>query len=445
MATEHARGGDAGVVVEFGFEAPLGAAALASLRDAVAAVADGRSLGPTFAWRNGMRVVCVVEGNDEIAVSACLRAAGLAPSAVWPCAELDPVPPKLFGTAAPLAARHPAAADPSESGTQQSGVAVPEGSRETAGERAIDAVIIGAGLSGIAMLEKLLRLGLSVRLYDDGNDVGGVWHWNRYPGARIDSEAYTYGFSFSDALLREWDWRELFAAQPEMSSYLRHVVDSLGLRTHMRLGTRVEAASYDAPNGRWSVSTDSGERLSARYLIAAVGTLSAPQMPAYPGVDAFAGESYHTARWPARGVKLAGKRVGVIGTGASGVQVIQTIAGEVDHLTVFQRTPTYCLPQRNRALTDEDRRQIRRDWNDIPCRVSRVIRRFHPYLRLASRARAVRRRARGEVRSALAEAGFRFLARQLRRPHDEYRGQCARVRFHSRQDPGARSRSRARP
>ena len=354
--TERDSGSGARIVAEFVFETRLGAGELASLREAVAAAASagGHSPGATFASRDGSRLMCLVEGEDKDAVAACLRTAGLTPSAVWSCVELDPLPPKLFHSAAPSASTA-SLDEPVES----------EGGRVAAAEQAIDAVIIGAGLSGIGMLERLLRLGLSVRVYEDGNDVGGVWHWNRYPGARVDSETYTYGFSFSDALLREWDWQELFAPQPEISRYLRHVVDSLGLRKHIRLGTRVDAASYDASRAHWLVTTRSGERISARYVIAAVGTLSAPQMPAYPGIDAFAGESYHTARWPARGVQLAGRRVGVVGTGASDVQVIQTIADEVDQLTVFQRTPTYCVPQRNRALTDDDRRQIRRDWNQI--------------------------------------------------------------------------------
>jgi cation diffusion facilitator CzcD-associated flavoprotein CzcO len=192
-----------------------------------------------------------------------------------------------------------------------------------------------------------------------------VWHWNRYPGARVDSESYTYGFSFSEELLGEWEWRELFASQAEIADYLQYVVKRFDLRRHMRFDSRVTAARYDEPSSRWQVETATGERVTARYLIAASGSLTVPQLPDYPGIDDFTGVSCHAARWPAAGVELAGRRVGVIGTGATGVQLIQTIAGEVRELTVFQRTPTYCIPQRNRLLTDDERRRIRRELADI--------------------------------------------------------------------------------
>ena len=235
-----------------------------------------------------------------------------------------------------------------------------------------DAVIVGAGLSGICALQRFVQMGLQARLYESGSDVGGVWYWNRYPGARVDSETYTYGFSFSDALLREWDWQELFSAQPEISRYLRHVVERFDLRRHMRFSARVVAASYDEVQGLWWVEAENGDRVAAHYLVAASGSLTTPQLPDYPGMQEFLGESHHTARWPAEGVELRDKRVGVIGTGASGVQVIQTIADRVHHLTVFQRSPTYCIPQRNRPLTPDQRQEIRRSWTDIlaACRES---------------------------------------------------------------------------
>ena len=198
----------------------------------------------------------------------------------------------------------------------------------------LDAVIIGAGPSGICALERLLRMGMRVRVLEAGDDVGGVWHWNRYPGARVDSESYTYGFSFSNEVLREWQWQELFAAQPEVERYLRFVVDRLDLRRHIHVATRVASASYDERGGRWRVTTEAGGSVTARYLIAAAGALSTPQLPDYPGLDEFAGNSFHTARWPAAGVELSGRRVGVIGPGSSGVQLIQTIASQVGQLVV---------------------------------------------------------------------------------------------------------------
>jgi cation diffusion facilitator CzcD-associated flavoprotein CzcO len=228
-----------------------------------------------------------------------------------------------------------------------------------------DAVVIGAGVAGLCTLHRLTKLGLSVRAYEKGGDVGGVWYWNRYPGARFDSESYTYCYSFSKELLEEWDWQERFAAQPEILGYLNHVADRFGLRRHIRFDTRVVAAHWDEHRGRWQIETDSAERASARYLITAAGSLSAHQLPDIEGSECFTGKSYHTARWPHDGVNLEGKRVGIIGTGATGVQVVQTIAGSVARLTVFQRTPTYCIPQRNAPLTDNERHEIKQSYDDI--------------------------------------------------------------------------------
>jgi cation diffusion facilitator CzcD-associated flavoprotein CzcO len=354
------------VVVEFHADGPIDAARAGA---AGALRAGGRTVTRTFTAKSGARLVLVVEGRDATPVAACLQSAGMAPSAVWRCVEFDPRPPKLFRSHAPAQA---------SVRTEAPGVfetRTPLAAGKSAGEGAedvMDAVIIGAGLAGICALQRCLRMGLRVRLYEAGSDVGGVWYWNRYPGARVDSETYTYGFSLPEELLAEWEWTELFAPQPEIERYLRFVVDRLDLRRHMSLDTRVVVASYDETGGYWRVETHTGERVTARYLIAATGSLSAAQLPDYPGIDAFAGESHHTARWPAGGVELSGKRVGVVGTGATGVQVIQTIAGEVRHLTVFQRTPTYCLPQRNRVLTAEERLEIQRDWLEIlaRCRAS---------------------------------------------------------------------------
>jgi cation diffusion facilitator CzcD-associated flavoprotein CzcO len=357
------------VAVEFDFDAALGADDFASMRESIEVALDsaGLAISRTFASGRRTRLVCLIDDPNENLVSECLRAVRRAPAAIWRCTELDPAPTELFQASPRSDSRSihgPTAARPT----------APHADQVETGHapESFDAVIIGAGLSGICSLERLLRMGLRVRVYEQGSDVGGVWYWNRYPGARVDSESYTYGFSFSEAVLREWDWHELFAPQPEIARYLQHVVKRFDLRRHMRFDTRVTQAAYDQHGGRWSIATDTGERVSARYLIAAAGTLSAPQMPDYPGIDAFAGESHHTSRWPAHGVELAGKRVGVIGTGATGVQVIQTIASEVEQLTVFQRTPTYCMPQRNRALTGDERARIRRDWDEIvaSCRES---------------------------------------------------------------------------
>jgi cation diffusion facilitator CzcD-associated flavoprotein CzcO len=345
-------------VVEVRPEPALDTAAMASARDATVAAlgAAGHRVARVFTARSGAQIVCVLEANDAEAVRACLQAAGIAASATWCCVAVDPESATLFGSSEPAFHDEPRVSAPVHPNVDLA---------DDDASVAVDAVIIGAGLSGICALQRLLGMGLRVRLYEAGSDVGGVWYWNRYPGARVDSESYTYGFSFSEDILAEWQWQELFAAQPEVADYLRFVVDRLDLRRHMRLSTRVAAAHYDETGSCWRVETDQGERVTAHYLVAATGALSAMQLPEYPGIDDFAGESHHTARWPAAGVELASRRVGVIGTGASGVQVIQTIAREVRHLTVFQRTPTYCIPQRNRPLTAADRNDIARDWSAI--------------------------------------------------------------------------------
>jgi cation diffusion facilitator CzcD-associated flavoprotein CzcO len=312
----------------------------------------------SFGSSDNAHLAIVVEGEDESAINDRLHAAGMSPDVVWPCMEIDPQPPKLFeasGHSGGLARDHSASR-----------------SVRTEAEGEFDALIIGAGISGICAMHRLVEMGLRVRTYEAASDVGGVWHWNRYPGARVDSESYTYLFSFSNELLDEWDWAEVFSPQPEIEQYLKHVVDRFDLRRHIRFDTRIRTANYDEGRRLWTLTTDAGEQVSARFLVAATGTLSAPQLPDIPGMDDFGGESHHTGRWPEAGVDLGGKRVGVVGTGASGVQVIQTIAGDVEQLTVFQRTPTYCIPQRNRTLTDEDRRRIRDEWKDIlaTCRES---------------------------------------------------------------------------
>jgi cyclohexanone monooxygenase len=248
---------------------------------------------------------------------------------------------------------------------------LPQNSSQSMADQA-DVVVIGAGVAGLCALHRLRQLGLTVRVYESGKDIGGVWYWNRYPGARFDSESYTYCYSFSQELLDEWDWQERFAAQPEILAYLNHVADRFDLRRNICFDTRVVSAHYDARDSSWLIETDRGHRARARYLVTAVGGLSAHQFPGIEGIESFAGESYHTARWPSDAVSLAGKRVGVIGTGATGVQVIQTIASEVAHLTVFQRTANYCVPQRNAPLTHDERLDIKRRYPGIfaKCRES---------------------------------------------------------------------------
>ena len=202
-----------------------------------------------------------------------------------------------------------------------------------------DAIIIGAGMSGMYQLHRLRELGMRVRVFEAGSGVGGTWYWNRYPGARFDSESYSYGYSFSQELLEEWDWSEHFAAQPETLRYLNHVADRFDLRRDMQFHSRVTAAHYREEVRGWDVTLQDGSRHHARFLITAIGPLSAPTLPRIERVDTFQGDAFHTARWPHEPVSFAGKRVAVIGTGVMGVQTIQEVAKTAGHLAVFHRPP----------------------------------------------------------------------------------------------------------
>ena len=228
-----------------------------------------------------------------------------------------------------------------------------------------DAVIIGAGLTGLYQLYRLRQRGLSVCVFEDGAGVGGTWYWNRYPGARFDSESYTYGYSFSEELLQEWDWKEHFSGQPENERYLNYVADKFDLRRDIRLNSRVSSAVYDEGENQWAIETENGHRARARFLMAAVGVLSAHYIPDFPGINDYQGEWCHTSRWPEEGMDLAGKRVGVIGTGATAIQLIPEIAKEVGHLTVFQRTPNYAAPLRNSEIDPETQQEIKASYPEI--------------------------------------------------------------------------------
>jgi cyclohexanone monooxygenase len=223
-----------------------------------------------------------------------------------------------------------------------------------------DAIIVGAGISGLYLLHRLREAGLSVLVIDRAAGVGGTWYWNRYPGARCDIESMTYSYSWSHELEQEWTWSERYAGQAEILRYLEHVADRFDLRRDIRLSTRVAEAVFDERDARWSVTTEEGDELSARFLIMATGCLSIPRIPDIPGIERFAGEMHHTGLWPHEGVEFAGKRVGVIGTGSSAVQAIPVIAEDAAHLTVFQRTANFSVPAWNAPLTAEaisDRKQ----------------------------------------------------------------------------------------
>jgi cation diffusion facilitator CzcD-associated flavoprotein CzcO len=227
----------------------------------------------------------------------------------------------------------------------------------------VDVLVVGAGITGIYQLYRAREAGFSAKLLEAGDGVGGTWYWNRYPGARFDSESYTYGYLFSKELFDDWEWREHFAEQPDIERYLNHVVDRFDLRRHIRFGARVSSAVYDESSQQWVVVLDDGSEHRARFLIAATGVLSIPNYPDVPGRDDLRGEQHHTGRWPATPVDVTGKRVAVIGTGSSGVQLIPVIANEVASLTVFQRTPNWCTPLNNAPITPDEQAKLRADFD----------------------------------------------------------------------------------
>jgi cyclohexanone monooxygenase len=221
---------------------------------------------------------------------------------------------------------------------------------ETTSPADFDAVIVGAGFAGIYALYRLRALGLTVQALEAADDVGGTWYWNRYPGARCDVESMSYSYSFSPELEREWLWTDRYATQAQILRYLQHVVARFELRPLIRFGTRLTHAILDESAGRWRLRTDAGEHLSARFVVMATGCLSQPRLPPIPGLEEFRGQIYQTSRWPHQEIDFSGQRVGVIGTGSSGIQSIPLIAAQATHLTVFQRTPNFSVPAHNAAL-----------------------------------------------------------------------------------------------
>ena len=224
----------------------------------------------------------------------------------------------------------------------------------------VDAVVVGAGFGGLYTLYRLRQLGLTARGFEKGSDVGGVWYWNRYPGARCDVESMQYSYSFSEDLQQQWRWGERFAGQPEILSYAQHVANQFDLRRDIEFGTGVTSAHYNEETALWEVCTDGGERLSARFCIMATGCLSAARMPEVDGIEDFSGKTYHTGQWPHEGVDFSGQRVGVVGTGSSGIQAIPMLAAQAEQLFVFQRTANFSIPARNAPMDHG----YERSWKD---------------------------------------------------------------------------------
>jgi cation diffusion facilitator CzcD-associated flavoprotein CzcO len=238
-------------------------------------------------------------------------------------------------------------------------------------------LVVGAGITGIYQLHRALEEGFSALLLEAGEGVGGTWYWNRYPGARFDSESYTYAYLFSKELFDEWEWQEHFAEQPETERYLNHVVDRFDLRPHIRCGAKVTSAAWDESSGTWLVTAGDGTEHRARFLVAATGVLSVPYVPDVPGREDFRGEQHHTGSWPTAPVDFAGRRVAVIGTGSSGVQIIPAIADEVASLTVYQRTANWCTPLNNAPITAEEQAELRAGFEALREVLNTSIHGFH--------------------------------------------------------------------
>jgi cyclohexanone monooxygenase len=231
----------------------------------------------------------------------------------------------------------------------------------------LDAIVVGAGFAGLYALYSLRTRGLRGQILEAGKDIGGTWFWNRYPGARCDVESLEYSYSFSEELQQEWNWPERFAAQPDILRYINHVADRLELRQFIRTGTRVVSGAFDKATDRWTVTTANGEIFQAPFCIMATGNLSLPRVPNFPGLESFKGNWYHSGLWPEEGVDFSGRRVGVIGTGSSGIQMIPVIAEQAKHLFVFQRSANFSVPAVNRPITpevDRSHKEKYRTWRE---------------------------------------------------------------------------------
>jgi len=229
----------------------------------------------------------------------------------------------------------------------------------------VDMVIVGAGFAGMYMLYGARKAGLSVKCFEAGDGVGGTWYWNRYPGARVDIECLEYSYSFSEDLQNEWNWTERYAGQPELLDYANHVADRYNMRDDITFETRVVSTIFDENSQRWTVKTDGGHTVSAKFCIMATGLISAPVDPNFEGLESFAGEQYMTSRWPKGDLNFSGKRVGVVGTGSSGIQVVSEVAKDVGELFVFQRTPAYTIPLQNHKADPDQTAKIKGKYSEL--------------------------------------------------------------------------------
>ena len=228
----------------------------------------------------------------------------------------------------------------------------------------VDVIVVGAGFGGLRALHSLREIGLSVTVLETNDDLGGVWHCNRYPGARCDVESYDYSYMFSPELEQDWRWSERYATQPEVLRYAHHVAERFDLRRNIMFNTRMSQAVFNELGKRWTISSDDGREWSAEYLILAVGQLSTTKRPLFPGQDQYRGDIHHSAEWPRDPISFAGKRVGIIGTGSSGVQMTPVVAGQAEHLTVFQRSANFSIPAANAPISDDEDRAVKADYRE---------------------------------------------------------------------------------
>ncbi|MDA1000181.1 MAG: NAD(P)/FAD-dependent oxidoreductase [bacterium] len=273
-----------------------------------------------------------------------------------------------------------------------------------------DVLIVGAGFAGLFMLYRLRGMGFSARIFDAASDVGGTWYWNRYPGARCDTESMQYSYQFSDELQQEWEWSERYAGQPEILRYINHVADRFDLRRDITFNTRIESAAFAEESNRWNIATDNGGKISATFCVMATGCLSSPFVPNIEGLDDFAGPVYHTGRWPHKEIDFSGKRVGVIGTGSSAIQTITVIAKQVEHLFVFQRAPHYAVPAHNGPMDKDYEREIKANYAELRKKAKQLPAGFFQHYNGKSALEVAPGERRQEYEKRWAHGGLPFMA-----------------------------------
>ena len=273
----------------------------------------------------------------------------------------------------------------------------------------VDVVVVGAGFAGMYMLHRLRQAGFSVLVLEAGDDVGGTWYWNRYPGARCDVESMQYSYQFSDELQQEWDWTEKYATQPEILRYAKHVADRFDLRRDIRFNTRVKAARFDDDSGTWLLTTTCGEQVCATYCVMATGCLSAVNRARIDGLESFNGMIYHTGEWPHKGVDFSGRRVAVIGTGSSAIQAVPIIARQAESLHVFQRTPNYTIPAHNAPLDDKQRQSVKDHYQEFREEAKQSFAGIHFRYNPESAVEVSDQRRREEFEARWAHGGVTFM------------------------------------